>query len=62
MRVKQYKDDLQVSCLSLILSLPYQLIRDDMALIIPAIKVKYNILELIAFLSIGLAAVKSFYY
>ncbi|EDV28309.1 uncharacterized protein TRIADDRAFT_20924, partial [Trichoplax adhaerens] len=42
-RLKQYKDDLHVSCLSLILALPYQLIQDDMALIIPAIKVSMNI-------------------
>ncbi|CAG5123411.1 unnamed protein product, partial [Candidula unifasciata] len=37
-RMKQYRDDLLASCLTLILSLPKEVIVDQMADIIPAIK------------------------
>ena len=42
-RMKQYKDDLLASCLQLVLSLPNELVRCDMDVIIPVLKVERTI-------------------
>ena len=41
-RMKQYKDDLLASCLSLILALPPQIVVSEMAAIVPALQVSYT--------------------
>ena len=41
-REKQYQDDLLVSCLQLILSLPAECIADDFADYVPAIQVRFS--------------------
>lgn len=39
-RMKQYKDDLLVSCLQLLLSLPNELVEPEFANLVPALKVQ----------------------
>lgn len=41
-RMQQYKDDLLASCLRLVLSLPIEIVRLDVASLVPAIKVRYT--------------------
>lgn len=41
MRMQQYKGDLSVSCLRLVLSLPLEIVVLDVASLVPAMKVRY---------------------
>ena len=42
MRMKQYKDDLLVSCLQLLLSLPNELVEPEFPNLVPALQVRNN--------------------
>ena len=41
-RMQQYKDDLLASCLRLVLSLPLEIVKLDVASFVPAVKVNKN--------------------
>ncbi|BFZ03143.1 hypothetical protein BsWGS_06182 [Bradybaena similaris] len=58
-RMKQYRDDLLASCLTLILSLPKEVIADQMTDIIPAIKTTFTIgLSYLPLANVGLSALE----
>ncbi len=42
-RMKQYKDDLLASCLSLVLSLPQEIVTAQITTIIPAVQVSSHV-------------------
>ncbi|XP_067044034.1 DNA-dependent protein kinase catalytic subunit-like isoform X2 [Acropora muricata] len=42
-RIQQYKDDLLVSCLRLVLSLPLKLVKLDVASLVPAVKLTFKL-------------------
>ncbi|CAL1543153.1 unnamed protein product [Lymnaea stagnalis] len=59
LRMKQYRDDLLAACLTLILSLPKEVIADQMADIIPAIQTTFTIgLSYLPLANIGLGALE----